>query len=235
MARTLLSVLPLVSLVAGCAGPQQAPAAPARSPSPVARPAPDRLDNPATTPDAEASRAGRQPGEFVVVRVSGAHVGATYVLTERVIGVWGQIEVVDVTLEGEGVHERLRVRFQAGTGRAVAVSRFVGPDELPAAVADYERLLERTQLAPDSNDELVRTTTETCLVGDRELECEATTYAVTVGGERATMTVSRSAAVAGRDVAGEIRAGDGRVLYRAEVLEQGGSPASPGSSIALAK
>lgn len=235
MARTLLALLPLASLAAACAGPPIAPATPAALPSPVAGPAAAPLENADATPAAEANSAGRRPGDFVVVRVSGAHVGATFVLTERVIGVWGQIEVVDVTLEGEGVEERLRVRFQAGTGRAVAVSRFVGPDEVPATLADYEKLLERTQLAPDSNDELVRTSKETCLVGERAIDCEATTYTVTVGGERATMTVSRSESLAGRDVSGEIRAADGRVLYRAEILDQGASAASPGSSIALAK
>jgi hypothetical protein len=92
-------------------------------------------------------------------------------------------------------------------------------------------MMDRTSLAADVNDGLVKSEKGTCLVGMSELECETKSYKVWIGEREATLSVSHSDKVAGRDVAGDITASDGTLLYHAELVEVGGADA-PHSDVA---
>jgi len=80
--------------------------------------------------------------------------------------------------------------------------------------------------AADVNDGLVSSNDQTCLVGADELDCETKTYKVWVGDAPATLSVVHSNTFADRDVSGEITTDDGKLIYRAELVEaKQGKPA----------
>ena len=98
--------------------------------------------------------------------------------------------------------------------------------EAPAQLSDYEALIARPFYAADVNVGLVAENAQTCLVGSDELDCETKTYKVWVGDAAATLSVVHSATYADRDVSGEITTEDGKLIYRAELVEaRQGKPA----------
>ena len=100
-------------------------------------------------------------------------------------------------------------------------------------MADYEALMAMTSVVPDSNDGLTAATTGTCTVGPSELDCETKNYRVWLGDKEASMGVTASNALPGRDIAGEITAADGTLIYRSELLEQGNESESKDASVSL--
>jgi len=98
-------------------------------------------------------------------------------------------------------------------------------------VATYEKLIERTSFAADSNDGMLGSAHGTCLVGPSELDCEIKSYRVSVGDKVAILNVSQSGSVPGADVAGDIVASDGAVIYRSELIEMGNA-SSPKRGVA---
>jgi hypothetical protein len=77
------------------------------------------------------------------------------------------------------------------------------------------------------NDGLVSQNAQTCLVGADELDCETKTYKVWIGEDAATLSVVHSPRFADRDVSGEITTEDGKLVYRAELIEaRQGNPRS---------
>jgi hypothetical protein len=87
--------------------------------------------------------------------------------------------------------------------------------------------MARTVFTADVNDGLVSSNAQTCLVGEDALDCESKTYKVWVGDASATLAVMHSTAFADRDVSGEITTDDGKLIYRAELVEaRAGKPAS---------
>ncbi len=97
-------------------------------------------------------------------------------------------------------------------------------------------MLSRTVYAADINDGLVDSKNATCLVGADELDCETKTYRVWIGEQEAKLSVTRAEDFGDRDVAGEITGPDGKLIYRAELIEatHGEHGESP-SGVALAK
>lgn len=179
---------------------------------------------PASAPSAAAPK--RQLGDFFVHRFSGSFAQDPLTLIEEVVARDAQAWVVDFSLSQADEVERIRVRFDATTGEPVAASRFDGNQESPASLAEYEALLARTVYAADVNDGLVSKSAETCLVGAEELDCETKTYKVWVGEGSATLSVVHSATYADRDVSGEITSDQGKLIYRAELVEaRPGKPA----------
>ena len=92
--------------------------------------------------------------------------------------------------------------------------------EKAETVAAYEALMARTALAADSNDALLGTEDVTVDVGGAAIPVKKTTYRVHVGKRRATLRTVESTTFAWGDVGGDITA-NGKVLYRAEVVESG--------------
>ena len=216
--RTLsaLSALAGAFIVAGCgtvSAPRAAtaPTRVASSPAPIA---------------ASVSAPVRHVGDLFVHRFSGSFAGEPLTLTEEVAAREDTAWVVDFSLtQGEKV-DRLRVRFDIRSGQAISAAYFDGGRETPAKLGDYEALLARTVYAADVNDGLVSANGQTCLVGADELECETKTYKVWVGDAAATLSVVHSSTFADRDVSGELITNDGKLVYRAELIEaRQGKPA----------
>lgn len=180
--------------------------------------------------DAPASPA---VGDYFVERFSGSFRRTPLTLTEEVVAAEGSLFVIDYTLEETGNPriQHLRTRFNPETRRVEKVSVVAGERELPAPLSAYDRMMERTSFAADSNDGLIASEKQTCLVGGRELDCETKNYKVSVGTSAATLSVTTSDSVTGRDVAGQIVKGDGNVVYRAELVDM--RRGSGSSSVAL--
>ncbi len=202
--------LSAVFITAGCGAAVSKSAVPAAPPS---------VQPPAVEAQASASAPVRHVGDLFVHRFSGSFAGQPLTLTEEVSAREDAAWVVDFSLtQGEKL-DRLRVRFDAQSGQAVSAAHFDGKRETPAALGDYEALLARTVYAADVNDGLVSENDQTCLVGADELDCETKTYKVWVGDKAATLSVVHSNTYADRDVSGEITTADGKLIYRAELLE----------------
>jgi hypothetical protein len=166
-----------------------------------------------------ASAPVRHVGDFFVHRFSGSFASEPLTLTEEVAAREETAWVVDFSLTQNEQVERLRVRFDVASGEPVAAAHFDGAHETPAKLSEYEALLARTVYAADVNDGLVSSNDQTCLVGADELDCETKTYKVWVGDAAATLSVVHSSTFADRDVSGEITTQDGKLIYRAELVE----------------
>lgn len=165
-------------------------------------------------------------GDYVAQRFSGTFRERPFTLVEEVVGREGGLVVVDFTLEQADEKRVLRVRFDEATERPVSAAHVRGLDEVPASLSEYEELLAWTSFVPDRNEELLGSRQETCVVGPRELECAIEKFRVLVADQEATLSVSRSAELE-RDVAGEVRAADGTLLYRTELIDlRQGEPTS---------
>jgi hypothetical protein len=207
------AVLPLaVFFTAGCGLFAQPVTSPRATGLPSSPP-------PAALATSAAPTPVRHVGDFFVHRFSGSFAQAPLVLTEEVAAAEETAWVVDFTLTQNERAERLRVRFDVGSGRAVSASHFDGEKEQPAALAEYEALMARTVYAADVNDGLISEGAQTCLVGSDALDCETRTYKVWVGDAPATLSVVHAEPYADRDVSGEITTDDGKLVYRAELVE----------------
>jgi len=176
---------------------------------------------------ASASAPVRHVGDFFVHRFSGSFAADPLTLTEEVAAREDAAWVVDFSLTQSEKVDRLRVRFDVQSGQAVSAVHFDGKGETPAKLSDYEALLSRTVYAADVNDGLVSANDQTCLVGTDELDCETKTYKVWIGEAAATLSVVHSNTYADRDVSGEITTDDGKLIYRAELVEaRSGKPAA---------
>jgi hypothetical protein len=159
----------------------------------------------------------RRVGDLVVHRFSGSFHRTPLVLTEEVMGKDGELWVVDLTLEEGAVSTRFRVRMD-DEGVVSAASKWIGQREVPGSLADYHAMIDSTVFAADANDGLVGAEKTTCLLGSRELDCQIKSYRVRVADKAATLKVSESTELPGRDLAGEIVSDDGRVLYRSQLV-----------------
>ena len=185
----------------------------------------------ATEPVLVAPADPRKVGDFYVHRFSGSYLDAPLTLTEEIVAHDGAVWVIDYTLEEKKGATTLRVRFDPQTDSVLRVSKVDGKLETSVPLASYERMIERTSFAADSNDGLVASGHGTCLVGSNELDCETKTYNVVVGEKQATLNVAHSASVTSGDVTGDITANDGTVIYRSELVEMGNA-ASPRHGVA---
>jgi hypothetical protein len=219
-ARTLGSLLAVVSFVlaAGCTGAATQAPLPSSPPTVAVAPAPQVARS--------ESAPVRHVGDLFVHRFSGSFAAEPLTLTEEVTAREPEAWVVDFSLTQAEKVERLRVRFDATSGQAVSAAHFEAGRETSAPLLEYEALLARTVYAADVNDGLVSTNGQTCLVGADELDCETKTYKVWVGDRAATLAVVHSSRFADRDVSGEITTEDGKLVYRAELIEaKQGKPA----------
>jgi hypothetical protein len=204
-----LSALAVAFIVAGCGS----------VPTPRAATAPIGLASSPAPVAASVSAPVRHVGDLFVHRFSGTFSGEPLTLTEEVAAREETAWVVDFSLTQSAKVDRLRVRFDIRSGQAISAAHFDGGRETAAKLGDYEALLARTVYAADINDGLVSANGQTCLVGADELDCETKTYKVWVGDVAATLSVVHSSTFADRDVSGEIITDDGKLLYRAELIE----------------
>ena len=196
-------------------------------------------DETAETTAAETGAAPATPerhaGDVFVQRFSGSWRKAPVLLIERTVAVEDGVATTDWTLEEGKKKQTLRVRTRAtdaDAGAVVSVMRVQGEIETPATRADFDALMERTSFAADTNEGLVATEDQTCTVGQRELQCRKVSYSVTVGNDEATLSIVTSPDVVGRDVSGEITTKDGKLVYRAELVEMGSEKPSAATASA---
>jgi hypothetical protein len=219
-----LSAVLAAALAMGCASASVTPAKPgAQTAAAAGSLAESRVPAPGSAPE-------RHVGDLFVHRFSGSFAPEPLTLTEEVTAREDSAWVVDFSLTQNDRVARLRVRFDIKTGAAVSAARLDGSRELPATLRDYEALMARTVYAADVNDGLVSTTGQTCLVGADEQTCETKTYKVWLGDRAATLAVAHSSRFADRDVSGELVTDDGKLVYRAELIEA--RPGMPSAGVA---
>jgi uncharacterized protein YceK len=163
----------------------------------------------------------RKVGDFFVHRFSGSFAAEPITLTEEVIARGGALVVIDYTFEQGKTSRRLRVTHDAATDRVLRVREMAGDREIPAVVEDLEEMLAKTAFAPDANEQEIDSEKTTCLVGPHEIDCKKRSYRVAIGERTATLTVTESGAIPGRDVGGEIVDQSGKIIYRAEIIDMG--------------
>lgn len=168
----------------------------------------------------------RKVGDFWVHRISGTFSKRPMLLVERVLAKDENGMAIEYTLEDEQGTSQLVVHRDAESGVIVGVSRVVNGNQEPGSIADYEALMAKTTIVPDSNEGYVDRTLGTCLVGPSELDCETKSYRVRIGEREASLDVTRSQKYPDRDIGGEITTADGEVIYRSELLEAGHSGSS---------
>jgi hypothetical protein len=168
----------------------------------------------------------RKVGDFSVHRFSGNFQKGPLTMTEEIIANEDGLWVIDYTLEEQAGTSKLRVRFDPHTDSVVRVAKLDGTKEIAEKVSAYDRMIDRTSFAADSNDGQVASARGTCLVGPNELDCETKSYKVWVGEQQATLNVSRSDSVPNGDVSGDITSSDGTLIYRSELVEMGNTATS---------
>jgi hypothetical protein len=226
MKRILLSACTL-SLLVGCGR-----GLPSETPSKVAR-SHDRLDVvlPEAHHEPEISMAVMQePGDFVVYRFSGSYRDTPVTMTQRVVARDRHEVVVDVTIDSNGEVQRLRMRIDnssKGRGELISVARLEGQVQRPFGIAAYEKLMGEIVLSADENEGLIGSRDVLVDIGGSELAATKTSYRVRVGAHEAVMHTVSSNAFGWGDLGGEIATPDGKVLYKAELLDVGGPNHDP--------
>ena len=168
--------------------------------------------------------AARKLGDFHVYQYTGTFSKVPITLTEQVIAQEeGHLLVVDFVLEEGDRMSALRVRMLP-TEEVVRVSRITSEGETDATMADYDALMKKTAFVPDSNDEALGTEHTACLIGSEQVDCDVTSYGVTIGRKQAKLSITRSTKVPGRDIGGDVVSSDGKVLYSAHLVERGTQP-----------
>jgi len=172
----------------------------------------------------EAAPAVRKLGDYHVYQYSGTFSKEPISLTEQVVAEEeGHVLVVDFVLQEGNQMSALRVRMR-GDEEILKVSRMTENGEVDATKEDYDAMMKRTAFVPDSNDEALGTEHTSCMVGNEQVDCDVTTYQVTIGRKHAKLSITTSAQVPGRDIGGDVVAKDGKVLYSARLVERGNQP-----------
>jgi hypothetical protein len=172
--------------------------------------------------------AEKKVGDMRVQRFSGSFTKTPLTLTEEIVAMAGSLVIVDYTLEEGKRTTRLRVTHDKTSDRVLRVKEMRGTQELPSSVEAYDAMLAKTMLVPDDNEAKIGTEKATCLIGTKEIDCQKTSYRVKIGKQTATFSVAQSSD--GQDIGGEISDSDGKVFYRAEVVDmRAGSPSNVAS------
>ncbi len=222
----LFGALPLLVLTSvGCSVlfPE---APPASAPSAIP-PAPA-----SESPAAGETASNRHVGDFFVHMISGSFRKQPALLTERVVAHENDAWIIEYTLEDSTGSRGIRTWLDEN-GEIARVTRVSGGAEENGTLADYDALMAATSVVPDENDGLAATTRGTCTVGPAELDCETKSYRVRLGDKEASLGITASAALPGRDLAGEITAADGTVIFRSELLQHGSGAPSQDRPFAL--
>ncbi len=231
MTRTIavLASLPLFVVACGSARTVSAPAASAlplpEAPSQVAPAETASLSQDTSMLKAQPLRA---PGDYVVFKFSGKLEKHPLTLTERFVAQEDDVTVVDYTVEDGTTMKTMRARMVgAGTEQRVTSAALMdGAIEGPVPAAAFDAFLASTIVSIDANAGAERTESTTLHLGDHAIDCTRTTYKVKIGRHDATMAVLASDVFAWGDVGGEIRATDGTLLYKAELIGEGNAQAS---------
>jgi hypothetical protein len=231
--KKLICASAVLSLFA-CARPTMEPRSADLStdaPAPAARAASDDAadqETSATVTDA-AARAALAAGDFVVFKFTGSFRKEPVTLTQRVVAREGAFLIVDMTLTDGDKSETLRVHMRGAStrGDVAKVERIDNGVAKPADAAAYEAMIAKTLLAADQNEAVVGSNDVEVDVAGSALKCRETTFRVRLGKKQATMKTLESDTFAWGDVGAEIATADGKLLYKAEVIEIGSATPAP--------
>jgi hypothetical protein len=216
MNRTAVILSSLSLLALGCARPAQKPAVTTAA----------RNDIAVVLPHPAAAEQGAQafgldvPGSYVVYRLSGAYREAPVTVTQRLVAQNDERVIIDVLIDDGGSQQRLRVRLGRG-GELSSVARLEGDVQQPFGVAAYEQLMVELMLVADENRGVLGSTGVMLEVDGAPLAATKTSYDVRVGAHEAVLSTYATDAFPWGHVGGEIATTDGRLLYKAEVIDVG--------------
>jgi hypothetical protein len=164
-------------------------------------------------------------GDFVVYRFSGSFHKTAATLTEKVIERKGELFTLEITYDDGSAKDTIRAHMKGDSpARAdvVSVARLSHGKEQKAAASLYDEIMARVALAADQNEAtLGAEKVKMDVAGLGATACERATYRVKVGKQTATMKTVASPAFVWGDVAAEITAANGKLLYKAEVVDAG--------------
>jgi len=228
MNRTLLPVLMVTTL--GAAACAKAPTM-ARGTGLVTYAAKEmRAAQPAPVAEAAPADAAKDvpslvknPGDFVVLRYSGSYRKAPVTLTERVLSRQGGVVLMELSLiEGKKTQTlRAHIDTAGGAEQVLDVTRVEGGKETAAPIAAYDQMMQKTMPDVDVNEETLGSEDAIADLGGNRVGGKTTRYKVRVAGKPATMSIFHAEGFAWGDVAGEIAGKDGKLIYKAEVVEVG--------------
>lgn len=162
----------------------------------------------------------RQIGDFVVYRFSGSFRDAPVEVTHEVVGRDGDTLKIDVTVEDRGTQKRLRMSVSED-GELLSVARWDGGVLRPFGVAAFESMMSELTLAADENLGLIEERDDKLEIAGSTVDATVTRYRVRVGAHDAVMVTKSAPTFAWGDVGGEIRTQNGKVLFKAEIVESG--------------
>lgn len=219
-----VSLFPVLCLLGACAAP--ASLAPPRNPTAtktatvVTEPKARVVVSRDAVPDGDRLPENpRRVGDLFVQRFSGSFAKEPITLSEETVARESDWFIVEYRFEQGTERRRLRVmrhKLSDGVMRVFAVEK---NGEMEIGRGALDQLLERTAFSADANHGEDGSHAETCLLGTRSVRCTTTRWKVSVGGEDALLSRTATDDVPGRDLTGEIRAHDGTVLFRADLVE----------------
>jgi hypothetical protein len=225
----LAATLVLASASAACSTSAVAPAdaskermmaSPAKAKSAGATSEAARIAEEAKSADGGA----RQPGDFVVRRFSGSFRKAPITLTEKVFAREGATLVLDLTVDDGKKAETLRVWMSdapANRGEVTKVARLDGAAETASDVAAYEAMMQKVTVVADQNEEMLGEADVDVDVAGKAMPGRERTFRVRLGKKQGTMRTVESARFPWGDLAAEISGQDGKLIYKAEIVETG--------------
>lgn len=174
-----------------------------------------------------ASTDRRQIGDYVTFTFSGSYRKTPLVLTQRVVDKTAASIVIEYVFSDKKAKETLRVTTDLKTNDVLAVAR-VAADGAAVDVerAVFEAKMAETVAVADENEALVTEEPAKLSVAGAEIDATRAVYKVRIGKKAATLKTLASEGFAWGDLGGEIVTADGKVFYKAELVDAGGSHAT---------
>lgn len=174
-----------------------------------------------TTVSRAISTDPRGVGESVTFAFSGAYRKAPLRLTQRVVAKADGALTIDYLFAEKGVApETWRVTTRELDGSIVRVEQVAADGSTEALDAEaFESKLGATVAIADENEALLDETEGTLTVGVTALPVTRATYAVRIKGKKAKLETVTSKGFAWGDVGGTITGSDGKVFFKAELVD----------------
>jgi hypothetical protein len=165
----------------------------------------------------------RVVGESVTFAFSGAYRKAPLRLTQRVVAkADGSLTIDYVFAEKGAASETWRVTTRESDGGIVRVEQVAADGSTePLDAEAFEAKLGATVAIADENEALLDETEGTLTVGATALPITRATYAVRIQGKKAKLETVTSKGFAWGDVGGTIIGADGKVFFKAELVDIG--------------
>lgn len=171
----------------------------------------------------------RVVGDYLVREITTAGKKTPLVMSERVLSKDGATAVLEVSFkEGKQADTyRVRVEETAAGEQTTDVTKLVAGAEHAFGVAAYEALLQKTVPAVDRNDGVLDAEPVIVEMAGKQVAAMRTEYKVMIAGKPATMSVLDNKTLG--DMGGEIATADGKIVYRARIVEMTSAPVGTAS------